>query len=164
MAPAIAFIVALLTIVVGVSFARFGSLSAAWRYLRQPERRVVWEGIRTFIGVGILVGLLSLAFCSEAHADDKRWTWFNYSYIYLGVDYPMLNRVSPQCENDGIDNKTTSNGGATLNIIRTPRFYRNIMDINAKYTHHSCAFNSDRNLYDAAGVEVIWYFFDRRKR
>lgn len=39
MAPAIAFIVALLTIMVGVSLARFGSLSEAWAYLRRPERR-----------------------------------------------------------------------------------------------------------------------------
>ena len=122
MTPALALILTLLAIVVIVAQVRFGSLSKAWRYLRQPERRVVWEGIRTFIGAGIVAGLLSLAFCSEARADDKRWTWFNYSYLYLGVDYPMLGRVSPQCMDDGIDNKTTSNGGATINIVRTPRF------------------------------------------
>src|SRR5690606_26310339 len=113
MAPAIAFILALLTIIVGVSLARFGSLSEAWRYLRRPERKVAKQGIAAFMGAGILVGILSLAFCSDADAAELKWA--QYSYLYLGVDYPMLGRISPQCERDGQDDKTTSNGGVTLN-------------------------------------------------
>lgn len=157
MNPAIALILTLVSIILVVAHLRFGSIGKAWSYLRRPERKLARNGIMVFMGGGILVGILSLAFCRDADAAELKWA--QYSYIYLGVDYPMLNRPSPQCWDDGVDNKTTSNGGVTLNGLTYGPLH-----VNAKYTHHSCAFNSDRNLYDAAGVEVIWYFFDRRKR
>lgn len=56
------------------------------------------------------------------------------------------------------ENKITSNGGIRMYFAEYGR-----LSLVSQYTHHSCAFNSDRNLYDAAGVEVIWYFFDRRR-
>lgn len=99
--------------------------------------------------------MLYLAVGSRPAAADEP-TWFTYGDIYLGLDYPK--NISPQCERGAIDDRLTSNGGVVGNIYRSVdrRFH-----VNAKYTHHSCAFNTDRNGYDAFGLVASYRFWAR---
>lgn len=52
--------------------------------------------------------------------------------------------------------------------IQTPSLRMNVWEspsrnvrVNAKYTHHSCALNPDRNGYDGVGIEVVWTIWRR---
>lgn len=75
--------------------------------------------------------------------------WFAFGKVYLGIDSTF--KQSPQCEPGDVSDRLTSNGGLIVNILQSKdkRF-----EFNSKYTHHSCAFNGDRNSYDAVGLSV----------
>ena len=76
----------------------------------------------------------------------------------MGLDVPYSQ--SPQCVSNStqVDDKTTSNLGIVVNLYESPdtKFRSNI-----KYTHHSCAFNTDVRIYDALGVEFTYKIFQR---
>lgn len=120
----------------------------------RPKDAVEWfkdhpnvlKGIVLFCGAGIVIGLLTG--CS-AFPRSGEVELFPRGEVFLGVDYPF-NRTSPQCEPDGPSDKWTSNGGVRVVIAEYDR-----LSFGGKYTHHSCAFNEDRELYDALGAEAI---------
>lgn len=123
------------------------NLKAAWDYLNNDdEGKDVRTGIVLFMGIGILIVLMSG--CSDTRYMTK-------GEIFLGLDNTF--KQSPQCRvTSGTysNDRLTSNGGFTLTLAETGD-----TELNAKYTHHSCAFNPDRNSYDAIGLEVtkpIW--------
>lgn len=132
----------------------FGNFSNALDYFESDKGRGVRNGILAFIGAGMLAVFVSLLIApSRAEAARLDLEWFAFGEVYLGVEAPFTRGASPQCMDDGPDDKLTSNGGLRANIVQTPgsRF-----QLNAKYTHHSCAFNPDQNLYDAAGIEAVY--------
>tara|TARA_R110002153_G_scaffold252016_1_gene409685 strand:- start:1556 stop:2020 length:465 start_codon:yes stop_codon:yes gene_type:complete len=99
-----------------------------------------------FVAVGYISG------CSTSSG-----TYLNSATVYSGIDYSLV-RPSPQCTSEGVDDRSTSNLGLKVNLFTsTDRKYKT----NLKYTHHSCAFNPDQNLYDAVGIEFEYGFWER---
>lgn len=146
----------LLTILafVGVYFIwAFGRISVMKEYFKTKAGKRVLSGVIVFILSGALVVVIS----EVARADIPKGTWFNYGEVFLGVDWTYQN-PSPQCKDDGPDSRGTSNGGIRFNIYES---YDKRFHFNTKYTHHSCALNSDRNQYDAIGFEINYRFFSR---
>ena len=150
-----AFALVILAIAVFTSVFRLGGFSVALDYLRDPKNKKIAAGIKMFAGAGIAIGIIFglLLFSSNANgAEEERVEWFNYGEIFIGVDFPMKSgENSPQCVKQGPDSKTTSNGGIKANVIAYGR-----LEVNAKYQHHSCAFNEDVNLYDKVGIETTY--------
>lgn len=149
MGSAALFVLAILGFAAVLVLFVFKSPAAAIRYFKTDDGRKVFQGIVGFLLVGIVAASLAVR---EVNADESlKGEWFAYGEVYLGVDHPF--RQSPQCVADGPNDKLTSNGGFRANIYQSAdeRF-----EFNSKYTHHSCAFNSDRNLYDAVGFELTY--------
>src|SRR5690606_8914293 len=107
----------------------------------------VLAGIVGFIAFGLVLTLLSQC----ARADEDKGEWFAYGEVYLGADYTT--QLSPMCDEGGPDDRLTSNGGIRANVYQSAdkRF-----ELNAKYTHHSCAFSGDNESYDAVGFELTY--------
>lgn len=76
-------------------------------------------------------------------------TWLNDASLYMGLDHPR--KQSAQCESGGMDDRSTSNMGLRMNLWESTN---ERVRVNAKYTHHSCVLNRDRNTTDAIGLEV----------
>lgn len=155
MSSGMLFVLALFSFVIVYFWLAFGNLKKAKSYFKTKTGKRVWGGIVWFI----LFGLLFVGVSEFARA-DKPGTWFSYGEVYLGVDW-TFDDPSPQCVKQGgggIDSRGTSNGGIRINIYESfdSRFH-----FNTKYTHHSCALNTDRNQYDAIGFEIQYRFFDR---
>ncbi len=149
----IAFAICILCIALNVAAFRLGGIRNAIKYIRDPQHKSIEKGVVLFSGIGIIVGIIFAILINTAHAaepEQEELNWFKYGEIFIGVDFP-IDGTSPQCVKDGPDNKTTSNGGFRANVIQYGRF-----DLNAKYQHHSCAFNVDRNTYDQVGVEASY--------
>ena len=123
-------------------------------YFKTKEGKGVLFGIVAFIGAGAIIVFASSAM-AKAH-DYKTGSWFNYGEVFLGMD--NTNKQSPQCHDGNNSSRLTSNGGLRFNIYESgdERF-----SFNTKYTHHSCAFNSDNKSYDAIGLEASYKFFVR---
>jgi len=135
-----------------------GRLIAAFSYFRHTK-----PGKNSFVGiVAFPAALLVIAYvlmfvsqCAEAGVPHKaKLDYFVYTEVYGGIDHP--GGQSPQCLNDGINNRITSNGGIKQNLFEYWPQRRWLIYSNVKWTHHSCAFNSDRNTYDAPGVELAF--------
>lgn len=99
------------------------------------------------VGITLVVFLSNKALAEEITPPD----WFQYTAVYAGLDYTK--NQSPQCENNSIDDRVTSNIGVRQHIYAWG-------DVNlvGNYTHHSCAIGADRNTYDAVGLQVEWRF------
>ena len=127
---------------------------ATWSLWDVPVKKYFKS--KTGLGIlkGVVIALLFAAFF--ALIGCKQGTYFNDASVYFGLDHTK--NISPQCMDDGADNRTTSNLGLRGNVYRSDdqRFF-----VNGKYTHHSCAFNEDRNVYDALGAELEYKFWER---
>ncbi len=98
---------------------------------------------------GVVLFVLALTLPVQVFGDDKG-DWFAFTELYIGLD--QTKSKSPQCNGGGYSDRITSHGGVTQNIwTKSNRF-----EFNAKYTHHSCAMNSDRNVYDGVGLEAVY--------
>lgn len=124
-------------------------------------RKVSWrEYFSTRTGKGILKGIVLAVVFAVALAllsGCAGGTYFNDASVYAGLDHTK--KLSPQCEDRGPDNRTTSNLGLRGNLYESQdgRFRTN-----AKYTHHSCAFSPDDKSYDALGVELEYKLWSRK--
>lgn len=140
-----------------VTFAVFGfSLKRLIAYFSSRDGKGALKGILVFaVGGGLIAGALTLIVGPRSALADEP-VWFTYADVYLGLDYPK--NISPQCEAGEVDEHLTSNGGVLLNVYRSAdkRFHAGV-----RYTHHSCAFNSDRNGYDAFGISASYRFWAR---
>ena len=103
--------------------------------------------------VGVVLFTLLLTAPVLVFAKEKKGDWLAYTQIYIGLDSTF--KQSPQCRGGSYSDRITSNGGFKQNIYRS---FDKRMHFNAKYTHHSCAQNDDRNSYDAFGVELVYTF------
>lgn len=132
-----------------------GNMIAAFNYFRDTEPgRNAAVGVVIFTLALAVLGGAAIFASSKAHGQEYRATidYFVYTEIYGGIDVPLSQSV--QCLNDGIDNKITSNGGVKQNIFEYRPSRYMVISGAGKWTHHSCAFNSDRNTYDAPGLEL----------
>jgi len=149
MSSATMFILAVVGIALGAILVFIGGPKKAWRYLKENPR--IAQGIIMFT----LFGLILASFSQCVNAEEKG-VWFPYAEVYLGLD--QVKNVSPNCEHGEISDRLTSNGGIRLVMFTSvdERF-----EWSTKYTHHSCAFNEDRDAYDAIGSEVSYKFWSR---
>lgn len=116
----------------------------------------VLKGIVLFVGAFIVVAVATL-WVSSTQADGlKDLTYFNYAEIFVGMDHTK--KLSPMCHTGEHSDRLTSNGGIKLNLVST---MSQRVEVNTLYTHHSCAYNRDREQYDAFGVQVVWKLWDK---
>lgn len=150
MDSAIQFVVGLLLVALAWSIHALQGVDLV-EYFNNRTGKGILKGIVIVIclacGLAITAGLLSG--CTGG-------TYLNDASIFVGLDYTK--NSSPQCELNGPDDRTTSNVGARVNLYQSAdeRFR-----INGKGTHHSCAYNSDRNTYDALGAELEYLLWAR---
>ncbi len=137
----------IITAVLAILFV-FRTPSNAKSYFLTESGKKVLNGIVVFIVFGLF---FALVFSNKASANEETGKFLAYGEVYLGMDY--TGKISPQCYSDGPDNRLTSNGGLRVNIFQS---HDKRFEFNTKYTHHSCAFNADRESYDAIGIEFSY--------
>lgn len=163
-------VIALVVLAIGIS-AKFNWAKIKSNFSGKRGKNII-VGIILALTFGLSVVWTDAAFGDEVETDNFKFSdykikdltffgvkgeWFPQASIYIGLDRTF--GQSPQCESEGsigISDQQTSNIGLRGTFFRTEsrRF-----SINGKYTHHSCAFNSDRNGYDAVGLEAEWVFW-----
>lgn len=117
------------------------------RYKAAVKNRYIVYG---FIGAPIVLILISLVMCSVAKANEPDEGWFALPpYVYLGLDAVMHGGIT--CYSDAT-NKAEANLGFGTNL-----YARRSWEINAQYSHHSCGFDEDRQIYDGVGLQLRWY-------
>jgi len=121
-------------------------------YFSTKTGRGILKGIVLAPVVILLIALL-LSLLNKAHAQG---TWFNEAGVFIGLDRTF--KQSPQCQANTVDDRGTSNLGVWGNLWQSDS---KRVQVNLKYTHHSCALGADRNGYDAAGVELRWTLWKR---
>lgn len=148
MSSLVLFIVSILVVAVISMLVFIGGPKQIKTYFSTDQGKGVLKGIIIFMLFGAVPAFLAF----KANADDYgKGEWFEYGEVYVGLDYTK--GISPQCYTDGPDNRVTSNGGIRVNIYQS---FDRRFEFNSKYTHHSCAFNSDKDNYDALGIEITY--------
>lgn len=71
-------------------------------------------------------------------------------YVFLGIDAELHDKAAI-C-NPGATNPGAANLGAGVVLLGDRSW-----EINAQWTHHSCAFDDDNRVYDGAGLQLRWY-------
>ena len=99
-----------------------------------------------FIGAPLVLLVLSLALMKCAGAAEL----FGKSpYLFLGLDSVLHGGMV--CYRDAT-NKAEANLGAGIPILSGRSW-----EVDGQWTHHSCAFDDDRQTYDGFGVQLRWY-------
>ncbi len=144
------------TILVAIFMWQFkGDVKKIVAYFKK-EVGILW-GIIVFTGSFIVIALLTLLLPSKAEANGfKELKYFQYAEVYIGMDYTK--KLSPQCHEGEYSDRLTSNGGARMNLLQTQG---KRVEVNTYYLHHSCAYNIDREQYDAVGIQVTWKLWQR---
>ena len=148
------FMLFVLAITVISMFYGTGGLEGVKKLLTDESTLGIRAGIYKFVGFGLAVATILLVI---AYSQQSKAEWFKFTQLELGLD--ATNGQSPQCEDGPNSDKLTSNGGLTQNIFfHKENNYQ--VEFNVPWTHHSCAFNDDRNGYDGIGVEarLTWYW------
>lgn len=131
---------------------RLGSFEQAINHYKTTENGSLTGIILAAVVFPIVVALgikLAYLFIGEASAEEVRY--LQYTQIYAGLE--STQKQSPQCYNDGVNDRLTSNLGVNQHLIG----YRDI-DVFGTMRHHSCASSMDRESYDAIGMFVTWTF------
>ena len=123
------------------------SVKEAKELLDTTEGRGVSKGIIAAIATPLVIALGLLIVKAEA-APVK---FFGDTVIFVGLE--QTGSTSVFCKAGGVDDKLTSNLGLNQNLLSI----RNV-NIQAQYTHHSCALNKDVAGYDAVGIKIEWVF------
>lgn len=136
-------LIVLAVVMFGVTIYREGSVLAAVDYYRRTKTHLDW--IRAG-GIAVLLSLF-IALAGQARADE--WVAFDYTEIYFGIDYQT---DAPNCDDDTL----TANAGVHQNLFGRVSDNGDRFDVNASYTHHSCAIGSDDMVYDGFGIMAVW--------
>lgn len=115
------------------------------QYFKSGEGKGVLFGIAAAIGACVSVALFAFSLKSQA------LEFFKSGEVYLGLD--ATNKISPMCYAGENSDRLTSNLGLRVSLVSSEDGQGSI---NAKYTHHSCAFNPDNRAYDALGLEAVY--------
>lgn len=114
-------------------------------YFKTGEGKGVLFGIAAAIGATMAIALFAFSLKSQA------LEYFKSGEVYLGLD--ATNKISPMCYAGENSDRLTSNLGLGVSLVSSEDGQGSI---NAKYTHHSCAFNPDNRAYDALGLEAVY--------
>lgn len=115
------------------------------QYFKSGEGKGVLFGIAVAIGACTSIALFAFSLKSQA------LEYFKSGEVYLGLD--ATNKISPMCYAGENSDRLTSNLGLRVSLVSSEDGQGSI---NAKYTHHSCAFNADNRAYDALGLEAVY--------
>ena len=149
MNSAVMFIIGVVALTLILHLLVFKQPAKIIRFWKAEENKKIHVGIITFVLVFVVLGILYIPTASAKDNDSIKW--FAFGEMYLGVDH--TSDISPMCFTGDNNDRITSHGGFRANILQSPdsRF-----SLNAKYTHHSCAFNQDYLRYDGVGVELVY--------
>lgn len=109
------------------------------------RNRAVADWKRVIIVVTALLVFLGIAYDSKAEDIG----YLEYTQIFTGIDYVYNRDRSVFCASGEIDSRLTGNGGLRQQFVRY-----HFAEVVGKYTHHSCALNTDASSYDAWGIEL----------
>lgn len=123
-----------------------GSIKNARDYLTTTEGKGIMKGIV----LACVVTLILILSAKVAHAGELKWG--GETVIFAGLD--RNGGPSPFCADGGVDDKLTSNIGVRQYAMSYEFSQKSLLKIGGKYTHHSCALNIDRELYDGIGITV----------
>lgn len=112
-----------------------------WNALNQ---RKVWYGI----GGALIVALLMTLVIGKCSAADFKWG--GEPYLFFGLEEDVTGELGV-CYPDAA-NPISANIGAGVPVIQAKAW-----EFNAQWTHHSCAFDDDNDVYDGLGVQLRWY-------
>jgi hypothetical protein len=99
--------------------------------------------------------LISLAMCTASRADEGVGWFSQPPYVFIGLDSTLHGGVV--CYSDAT-NRAEANLGAGI-----PLYGALAWQIAGQWTHHSCAFDEDRQVYDGFGIQLRWYPTQWRK-
>jgi len=118
-------------------------------YLKSEDGKGILHGIGLAVGISFAVVILFMLLGGCTPVQTSYGSWNNGATVFAGLDY--TNKVSPACDPVDPDSHTTSNLGLKYHVFKSTdkKFGANV-----KYTHHSCAFSSDRYQYDGTGLEL----------
>jgi hypothetical protein len=151
MSDAIIFVCLLLAVVFG--YIAYKLPISQWReYFSTRTGKGILKGI-ILAPLAIIVIALVMSLFNTVSAQGR---WFTEAGVFIGLDSTL--KQSPQCHVNAVDNRGTSNLGAFVNIWQSQS---DRLQVNFKYTHHSCALGDDRNAYDAFGLELRWVLWKR---
>jgi hypothetical protein len=148
----VTFLVILSFLVIYTVYAFRDNLSGIKEYFLGSRKGL---GILKGIAIVMLVVFLTLVIAPRAFSNELEVKYFSYVELYFGID--NVKGLSSQCVEGGLNDKLTSNVGAKINFVEWKDSI-GVGYVNGKYTHHSCAFNQDRNTYDAFGLEGGYRF------
>lgn len=110
-----------------------------------------WRFVLIFFGL-----VCALALVGKANATET--DWFSYTAVYAGLDYHFA-EANPQCDpGPGARDNLNSNGGIIQNVVIWSEEYWTAT-LDGTYTHHSCAIEDDRLVYDAVGIRAEYRIY-----
>lgn len=118
-------------------------MSATWKdRWKAANKKRVWYGV---FGAPLVVILLTFVIgkCSAAE-------WGGEPYLFFGLEQDVtggLGICAPYATN-----KWSANVGAGQPIVTW-----SAGTLNLQWTHHSCAFDDDWDIYDGIGINLRWY-------
>lgn len=138
------FIVGIIVVVMGGAFYSIKDLRL---FKENPKLKNVLGGILMVVALAII-----FAFWGNK-ANAQSISGLNYVQMFVGMDYDFDNQRFCRDAAPGVvvDDRLTSNVGFRANLLSMPTLRS---ELNAKYQHHSCAYNQDKPTYDAAGIEA----------
>ena len=137
-------IIAVIGLLVAWGSYRMGSFAALRDELKRNRAVADWKRVLIII----VVFLVGVGIVYDARADEDIG-YLEYTQIFTGIDYVYNRDRSVFCAPDEIDSRLTGNGGFRQQLVR----YK-FAEVVGKYTHHSCALNTDYSSYDAYGIEL----------
>jgi hypothetical protein len=150
---------AILFVIISLSVISLWAVLVFWGMSAREVVGYFKKNSKIFSGIKFAI-IFSLFFAAVGYisgCSTSSGTYLNSATVYSGIDYSVA-RPSPQCTSEGVDDRSTSNLGLKVNLFSTTD---GKSKTNLKYTHHSCAFNPDQNLYDAVGIEFEYEFWNR---
>lgn len=150
-------VIALLFIAGGFiwTWATFGSLSKAKAHWKTKK---LFPDMAPILFIPALIMGLAVLLSSNAKAEEIEFSTFNYIQVHAGLEFQLGEPQFVQC----VESKTAldeagSNLGGQINLIRFENAQHEL-DVNFSYTHHSCAFETDKDVADQVGLLMVWRF------
>lgn len=120
-------------------------MSIDWkRRWEAANKKKVWYGV---FGA-VLVMLLLTVVVGKCSAGEL--SWGGEPFLFFGLEQDVtgsLGICAPYSTN-----KWSANVGAAQPIFSWPSG-----SLNLQWTHHSCAFDDDWDIYDGVGINMRWY-------
>lgn len=116
-------------------------------YQRNPEYKD-WLGL---LWVPTLIMFVAALLSGQAQAQS--FTYLDFTRVHAGMEIPLEGGATQFCKPSAssVENRQASNLGVTQHLIG---WYD--VDVVAAYTHHSCAIDSDQDVYDGVGFHITW--------